>query len=729
MAGFYTKKHPFQFQKIVYLIFFFSNIINAQNSSYVNVFIGTDGTGHTFPGPSMPFGMVQPGPDNKDFGWNHTSGYQYRDSVLLGFSQTRFSGTGINEMGDILLLPINPKKESLKNTYYKNSEAGKTGYYTLTKKDDVKVELTCSERVAYHKYTFPNKEADVLVNLQHGLRFIFDENNLSGLVVDSEVQIENNTTISGYCSTSNWVNRRYYFVITFNKPFTNSAQVNKAINDKAPKYLLSFDLVQNKTLEVKIALSSVSVEGAKQNMQTEIPNWNFGEVVITNRNTWDNYLSRIEIEAPQKQKEIFYTSMYHLLLQPSNIADVDGKYRGVDDKIGNAPNNEYYSTLSIWDIYRGAFPLLQIIAPEKINGIINSMLLHQKAKGFLPIWTAWGQDNYCMIGNHAIPMILSAYQNGFDGFDSNEALNAMVTSSTVSHINSDWEIYNQFGYYPFDEIDNESVSRTLESGYDDWCVAEMAKKLGNNLIAETFYKRARYYQNIFDQETSFFRGKDTNGKWRSPFNPLQATSPLNNPGDYTEANAWQYFWTPTQYDLNGVIQLLGGEKAFTEKLNTFFTTESVNANKFLGQEAMIGQYAHGNEPSHHIIYLYAFTNEPKTGQKYIHKVINEFHNNTPDGMIGNDDCGQMSAWYILSTLGFYPVNPASGEFVLGSPQVKTAVIKLAGDKTFTITAKNFSETSIFNDNKLLNNKQLNQPVIYYQDIIQGGNLIFEMTTY
>ncbi|MBK7442636.1 MAG: GH92 family glycosyl hydrolase [Chitinophagales bacterium] len=726
MARFYFKKHTFHLRKIVYLIFFFSNIIYAQNSSYVNVFIGTDGTGHTFPGPSMPFGMVQPGPDNKDFGWNHTSGYQYRDTVLLGFSQTRFSGTGINEMGDILLLPINPKKENLKNTYYKNSEAGKIGYYTLTKKDDVKVELTCSERVTYHKYTFPEKEANVLVNLQHGLRFVFDENSASGLVIDSDVKIENNTTISGYCSTSNWVNRKYYFVITFNTPFKNSALLDNKSNEKAPKYLLDFVLSQNKTLEVKIALSSVSVEGAKHNMQNEIPNWNFAEIVTANRNTWDNYLSRIEIDAPQKQKEIFYTSMYHLLLQPSNIADTDGKYRGVDDKIGLAPNNEYYSTLSIWDIYRGAFPLLQIIAPEKINGIINSMLLHQKAKGFLPIWTAWGQDNYCMIGNHAIPMILSAYQNGFNGFDPKEALNAMVATSTISHINSDWETYNQYGYYPFDKIENEAVSRTLESGYDDWCVAEMAKKLGNNQMADTFYKRARYYQNIYDTQTTFFRGKDTNGKWRSPFNPLEATSPLNNPGDYTEANAWQYFWTPTQYDLNGVIQLLDGEKAFTNKLNAFFTTESGNSNKFLGQEAMIGQYAHGNEPGHHIIYLYAFTNEPKTGQRYIHKVINEFHNNTPDGMIGNDDCGQMSAWYILSTLGFYPINPASGEFVLGSPQVKSATIKLASGKKFIIQANNFSETSIFTDKTILNNKTLEQPLIFYQDIMQGGYLTFEM---
>lgn len=713
--------------KILSLLLCLTNLTFAQNATFVNVFIGTDGTGHTFPGPSMPFGMVQPGPDNKDYGWNHTSGYQYKDTLLLGFSQTRFSGTGISEMGDVLLLPINPKKEKLKNSYFKNTEIGKVGYYALTKKDEVKVELTCSERVAFHQYTFPEIEAQVLVDLQHGLRFIFDENNPKGLVIDSDVKIENNTTISGYCATQNWVNRKYFFTLTFDQPFAKITQLEKKETEKAPKYLLDFSLIKNKKLKVKIALSSVSVEGAKQNLKTEIPHWDFEKVYQTNLKSWEHYLSKISIEAPKKQKEIFYTSLYHLFMQPSNIADVDGKYRGVDDKIATAPNKEYYSTLSIWDIYRGAFPLLQILAPEKIDGIVQTMLIHHKAKGFLPIWTAWGQDNYCMIGNHAIPMILSAYQNGFSGFDANDALKAMVETSTIAHINSDWELYNQFGYYPFDKLDNEAVSRTLESGYDDWCVAEMAKKIGNKEIEKTFTKRANYYRNIYDEETSFFRGKDSKGNWRTPFNPLIATSPMNNPGDYTEANAWQYFWTPSQYDIDGVTELLGGKNNFTKKLNEFFNTEAINTNKFLGQEAMIGQYAHGNEPSHHIIYLYAYSNEPKKGHYYIHRVINEFNNNTPDGMIGNDDCGQMSAWYILSTLGFYPVNPANGAFVLGSPQVKKATIHLANNKKITVQAKNFSDKAIYNDNRFLNGNKIINPFVSYQEIMNGGNLTFNMS--
>ncbi len=714
-----------EIKKILYCVVFLLTIlsINAQNNAkFVNTFIGTDGTGHTFPGPSMPFGMVQPGPDNSIEGWNHTSGYQYKDTLLLGFSQMRFSGTGIGEMGNILLLPFSQNKIKYKNSYHKYSENASVGYYTLTKKDEIKVELTCSERVAFHKYTYPNKQAQLLLDFQHGIQFLNDS-----LVLENDIKIENNTTISGYCKTKGWVTKKYFFTIHFETPFSEIQELPKGKKQNAPIFKIDFDLADNKVLQTKIALSTVSIEGAQLNLNSEIPHWSFEKVKLNAEKVWNEYLNRIDIEAPQKQKEIFYTSLYHLLLQPSNIADVDGNYRGPNDAINNAPNKEYYSTLSIWDIYRGAFPLLQIIVPEKIDGIINTLLLHHKAVGFLPIWTAWGQDNYCMIGNHAIPIILSAYTNGFDGFDKNEALKAMIETSTKSHINSDWELYNQYGYYPFDKLDNEAVSRTLESGYDDWCVAQMAEYLNDKINLVSFQKRARFYKNLFDTNTNLFRGKDTIGNWRTPFDPLTATSPMNNPGDYTEANAWQYFWTPAQYDIKGMKNLLGGTSAFTKKLNDFFTIESVNPNKFLGQEAMIGQYAHGNEPSHHIVYLYAFSDTPKVGQKYIHKIINEFHDNTPDGMIGNDDCGQMSAWYILSSLGFYPVNPANGEFVLGVPQVKNATIHLNNNKKFTISTSNFSEDNSYSNIQKLNNIELSKPIINYSDIINGGTLNFQMT--
>ncbi len=706
----------------VFLLFVILDVGAQNNAQFVNTFIGTDGTGHTFPGPSMPFGMVQPGPDNNVEGWTHTSGYQYKDSVLLGFSQMRFSGTGIGEMGNILLLPYHAKKEKYKNRYVKESEKAGVGYYTLKKKDGVKVELTCSERVAFHRYTYPEKNGKLLLDFQHGIQFLNDS-----LVLESAIKIINKTTISGYCKTKAWVTKKYFFTIHFETPYTFIKELPKEKRQNAPKYILDFVFPKNQTLQVKIALSTVSMEGAALNLQAEIPHWNFELVKQNAENVWNRYLSRIDIEADNKQKEIFYTSLYHLLLQPSNIADVDGKYRGADDQIGISPTNEYYSTLSIWDVYRAAFPLLQIICPEKINGIINAMLLHHKAAGFLPIWTAWGQDNYCMIGNHAIPMILSASNNGFNGFDKKEALQAMIETSTKSHINSDWELYNKYGYYPLDKLDNEAVSRTLESGYDDWCVAQMAYKMNDTLNANIFKKRANYYKHLFDAESQLFRGKDSKGNWRNPFDALTATSPMNNPGDYTEANAWQYFWTPAQYDVEGLKKLLGGTKAFTQKLDDFFSIQSVNPNKFLGQEAMIGQYAHGNEPSHHITYLYAYSDQPKKAQQIIHQIIQEFHKNTPDGMIGNDDCGQMSAWYILSTLGFYPVNPANGEFVLGAPQVKKAVIHVSNNKSFSIEAKDFSSENRYQENPQLNAVPLSRPHIFYHEIIQGGILQFQMT--
>jgi len=712
-------------RKIILLALFaviFVNLGAQDNSKFVNVFIGTDGTGHTFPGPSMPFGMVQPGPDNQAEDWNHTSGYQFRDTVLSGFSQTRLSGTGISELGDILLMPFAQKQpEILSFLYFKDSEKASPGYYTLTKKDRVKVELTCSERVAFHRYTYPDDDARLLVDLQHGLRFLTDS-----LILDSEVKIEDNQTISGCCHTKNWVERRYFFVLKTSRPFIKTELLPRGKKENAPKYILSFKLGKTNNLLVKIALSTADVAGAKLNLQTEIPGWDFDLAREKARKTWDRYLGRIEIEADLRTKEIFYTSLYHFLLQPSNIADVNGKYRGADDKTAIAPGKEYYSTLSIWDIYRAAFPLLEIIAPEKINGIVNTMLLHHKTAGFLPIWSAWGKDNYCMIGNHSIPMILSAYNNGFKGFDPREALKAMLETSTKSHINSDWEIYNKYGYYPFDKIDNEAVSRTLESGYDDWCVAVMAEKLGEKSTAEDFYKRAGYYKALFDKDSRLFRGKDTRGKWRTPFDPLKATSPMNNPGDYTEANAWQYFWTPAQYDIKGITDLLGGKEAFTKQLDDFFTIEATNPDKFLGQEAMVGQYAHGNEPGHHIIYLYSFSDSPKTGQKYIHRVVREFHNNTPDGMIGNEDCGQMSAWYILSSLGFYPVNPASGEFVPGAPQLAKAEINVPGGKKFIIEAMGISADNIFADTVELDGKVLSSTVITYARIMKGGRLVFKM---
>ncbi len=681
-------------------------------TQYVNPFIGTEGTGHTFPGPCMPFGMVQPGPDNADKGWDYTSGYQYKDSIILGFSQTRANGTGINEFGDVLLQPFTTdKKENFGETYLKETEKASPGYYTVTLSNNVKVELTCTERVAFHQYTYPSSAANLLVDLQHGLRFLTDS-----LVLESDVKMEDNQTISGYCHTKNWVEKKYFFTIQFNMPFASSVVLDRKAKEAAPRYVLSFDL-KDKILQTKIALSTVSVHGAKNNLQKELPGWDFNAVVANAKKDWNNYLSRIEIETEQKQKEIFYSCLYRLFIQPSNIADVDGKYRGADDSIRTAKTGDYYSTLSLWDTYRAAHPLYTLIAPERVNGFIHSIIEHSKAAGFLPIWSAWGKDNYCMIGNHAIPVIADAYMKGFTGFDAEEALEQMIKSTTENHINSNWTLLNKYGYYPFDSLDNEAVSRTLEHGVDDYCIALMADKMGKKEIAATYYKRAKYYKNLYDSSTKQMRGKDSKGNWRSPFNPLVATSPMNNPGDYTEANAWQYFWTPAQYDVEGMMQLLGGKKAFTSQLDSFFTVKALNPNKHLGQEAMIGQYAHGNEPSHHIAYLYAYTDKPDRGKEIITQICKEFYNNTATGMIGNDDCGQMSAWYIFSMLGFYPANPASGEYVIGQPQIKSATVCLKDGKMLQI--KNNKSKSI-----LLNGKPMDGFTISHKQISAGGALNF-----
>ena len=700
---------------MVVCFFSFKEEKQVDYTQYVSTFIGTDGTGHSFPGPCLPFGMVQPGPDNVNQGWDYTSGYQYKDSMIAGFSQTRANGTGISEFGDILLQPFTvDKKDNFGSSYLKETEKASPGYYAVTLKNKVHVALTCTERVAYHQYTYPTNTGYLLVDLQHGLRFITDS-----LVLESNVQIEGNNTISGYCHTKNWVNRKYFFTIVFNQPFSQANLLERKAKEAAPRYVLQFDL-NNQILETKIALSTVSVAGAIQNLNKELPNWDFTKTVNKGKQIWNSYLNRIVIDADNTQKTIFYSCLYRLFIQPSNIADVDGKYRGADDSIRIAKNGEYYSTLSLWDTYRAANPLYTLIAPERVNGIVNTLIEHSKAAGFLPIWTAWGQDNYCMIGNHAIPVIVDAYMKGFKGFDANTAMDQMIQSTTVNHINSNWSLLEKYGYYPFDSLDNEAVSRTLEHGVDDYCIALMAEKMGKKALAKKYYHRASFYKNLFDTSTKQMRGKDSKGQWRNPFNPLMATSPMNNPGDYTEANAWQYFWTPAQYDVKGVTQLLQGKKGLTEQLDSFFSIKSLDPNKHLGQEAMIGQYAHGNEPSHHIAYLYAFSEKPLKGKDLIQQIYQQFYAASPSGMIGNDDCGQMSAWYIFATLGFYPVNPVMGDFVLGMPQVANALVRLGNQKTLHITNQ-------LNHNQGLTkfNEKAIHTSINYHDLKKGGNLVFQ----
>ncbi|RSK47527.1 GH92 family glycosyl hydrolase [Hymenobacter rigui] len=683
---------------------------------FVNPFIGTDGTGHTFPGPCRPFGLVQPGPDNVDQGWDYTSGYQYRAPRILGFSQTRASGTGISELGDVLLQPVTSDTAThFGQSYAKSTERASPGYYAVTLGNRVRVELASTERVALHRYTYPTAQARLLVDLQHGLRFFTDS-----LVLESAVRVENQRTISGYCHTKNWVERKYFFVISFNQPFTEATPLPRRPRDNAPRYLLRFALPDS-TLLTKVALSTVSVAGARRNLQAELPGWDFAAVVAQSRQSWNQYLSRIEVTGSRSEKEVFYSCLYRLFIQPSNVVDVDGRYRGPDDSVRVAPHKAYYSTLSLWDTYRGVHPLYTLIAPERVDGFASSMLAHGRAAGFLPIWTIWGQENYCMIGNHALPVLADAYAKGFRGFSGREALRQMVQSTTENHLNSNWPLLNRYGYYPTDSLPNEAVSRTLEHGVDDYCVAQLAGQLGQPAVAATYARRAGYYRNLFDPATRLLRGRDSRGRWRTPFRPLEATSPMNNPGDYTEANAWQYFWTPAQYDVAGLTRLLGGRGAFTAQLDSFFSIRATGANKHLGQEALIGQYAHGNEPDQHVPYLYAYSDTPARGPALVARICREFYRNTPDGLTGNDDCGQMSAWYIFAVLGFYPVNPAAGDYVLGRPLVSRAVVHVGGGKTLTITRNNADHTGRIS----LNDTVLTTPTVPHQALVRGGaRLVF-----
>jgi predicted alpha-1,2-mannosidase len=709
----------------------------AQQTDYtkfVNPFIGTKDTGHTFPGATAPFSLVQPSPDTGDNGWAYTGGYQYADKEILGFSNTHLSGVGVPDLGDILLQPFTgePIRSNFKSSYDKSTEKATAGFYSVYLKDfDVKVDLTASERVAFHRYTFDSdKPQHILADFQHGMVWA----DVRKRVLASDIKIEDTQTISGYCEVENWVKRKYFFVLKFDKPFAKSEKLPAREFEKAPRYVLSFNGKRGNQIQVKVAISTVSIEGAKKNLQTEIPHWNFAKVEAETKAKWNKLLSRIRIETDQTRKEIFYTSLYHAFIQPSNIADVDGNYRGADDKIHKAIGGEYYSTFSLWDTFRATHQLYTIAVPERVNGFVNSMIAQSDATGFLPMWTLWGKETNTMIGNPAIPVITDAYAKGFRGFDAEKAFAAMKRTSNISQKFFDWNLYLNYRYLPFDKVEGheaQTVSRTLEAGVSDGAVAEMAKMLGKKDDEKEFLRRSKFYENLFDPETKLMRGKDSNGNWRTPFDPLAPTSPLRNPGDYTEANAWQYSFA-SQHDVFGLINLHGGKANFAKKLDKFFTGksgvgETEESLKFLGQEGLIGQYSHGNEPSHHIAYLYKFTDKGYKTDELIREITTRFYSTKPDGITGNDDCGQMSAWYVLSSIGLYPVNPSNGEYVLGAPQVSSAKILIGTGKLFEIEAENLSETNKYVKEIYLNGKKFEKMSITHAEIVKGGKLTFGMT--
>ncbi|OQW70401.1 MAG: hypothetical protein BVN33_17165 [Proteobacteria bacterium ST_bin13] len=673
-------------------------------TGFVDPFIGTDGTGHCFPGPSRPFGMVQPGPDNAGSGWDFTSGYQYRAPKIMGFSQTRASGTGIPELGDILLQPVLDPRDDVASRYDKASEVARPGYYAVTLADNgAKVELTCGLRTALHRYRFARGgRVWVLVDTEHRLRFLTKE------PVDAASVRTTATGAEGSITATNWTKRTIAFALEFDHPV---AEVRPLPSTKAPRYLLGFDLGEHAVLQAKVAVSTTDVAGARANL-AELPGWDFDAVARAADTEWEKLLGRIRIDADARTKRIFYTALYHLFLQPSIISDADGRYRGPTGQIAKARGQHYYSTLSLWDTFRAAHPLYTLLIPERVNDFVLTLLDHAKAAGTLPLWPIWGGETNTMIGDPALPVIADAWAKGFRGFDGQEALAAMRATSTTDHAQSDWSLFDRYGYYPTDKLSNEAVSRTLEAGIGDAATAKMAAMLGDTESAKRFGARANGYRALIDPETKLARGKDSKGAWRTPFDPLTATSPLNNPGDYTEANAWQYSWTPALHDVDGLVAAMGGRAAFTNMLDTFFSLPGEES-KFLGQEALIGQYAHGNEPSHHIAWLYAWSDRPERGPELVREIATRFYKDTPDGIVGNDDCGQMSAWYIFATLGFYPVNPTSGDFVLGQPLVAHATVSLPKGKTLAIAQGK--------GGSVINGEPLTR-TIAYRALMRGGVL-------
>nr|MBP7105479.1 GH92 family glycosyl hydrolase [Fermentimonas sp.] len=666
-----------------------SDVMNGDEdlTKYVNPFIGTAFTGHTFPGATYPLGFMQPGPETGNFSWDYCSGYFYDDEKINGFSQNRLNGTGIVDFGDLLLQPFSgEKREDLSSTFNKSTEVATPGYYSVVLTDnDVKVEVTTAPHVAFHRYTFnADKTSGLLADFQSGL--VWSKDRISTHVLENVVNFESDYIITGYTRRREWTERTYYFVIEFDKPIVSKELLEQRDpREKAPRYILNFDLGNDSVLNTKVAMSTTGIEGAKSNLAAEGKGRSFDDVYKDAKKEWNRYLSKVSIEGTDEDKTNFYTALYHLYIQPNNIADVDGKYVGPNGKISQSPTGKFYSTLSQWDTFRAAFPMYTILSPEIINDLVNNMLEFSEQKGHLPIWALMGQETFTMIGNHSIPMVVDAYLKGFEGFDAERAYSEIKKSLTEGkHKNAGWEEYDKYGYYPYDLFKVESVSRTLESGFDDYCAAIMAKKLGKTEDYEFFMNRSGYYKNHYDNETKSMRPKDSKGEWLTPFDPYRlAHADSNIGGHYTEGNALQYTWHVLQ-DIPGLIELLGGKEEAGKVLDFLFTTEQESTGTLSDVTGLIGQYAHGNEPSHHIAYIYMYLDRPEDTQRLIRQICNDFYQNKPDGLIGNDDCGQMSAWYMFSAMGFYPVNPVSGELVFGAPQLPKTTLNLDNGKTFTI---------------------------------------------
>jgi predicted alpha-1,2-mannosidase len=719
---------------IVPIILSYNSRIKAQDyTKHVDPFIGTGYHGHVFLGANVPFGAVQVGPTNFVRGWDWCSGYHYSDSIVTGFSQTHLSGTGIGDLGDVLITPYtgaiktSPGNEKQPDAgyaskYSHNEEIAKPGYYSvLLKTWNIRVELTATERVGFHRYTFPaSDEAQIAINLERGIGWDGP--------TETFIQKIDSVTFTGYRFSTGWAkDQRMWFAIKISKPAGKFALFNNeqlsgstSLSGKEVTGVLSFSTQKNESIMLKIGISPVSEKNALSNVESEIPGWDFDKVVANAGKSWNSELSKVKVSGKNIHDLCtFYTALYHSFFAPVLFDDANGDYRGADKQVCNSKGFNNYSVFSLWDTYRAEHPLFTLVQPGRVCDMVNSMLQIYKQQGKLPVWHLMGNETDCMVGYSAIPVIADAIFKGFD-IDAGLALEAMKASSMRDDYGVNY--LKERGYIPADK-EKESVSKAMEYAISDWCIAQVAKKTGKIDDFNYYIKRSQSYKEYFDPLTGFMRPKLDNGKFREPFSPFKS---VHEWGDYTEGNAWQYTWL-VPHNVEGLIGLFGNENAFSTKLDSLFIVKGdMGENASPDISGLIGQYAHGNEPSHHIVYLYAYAGQQwKTSEK-VRFILQNMYSDKTDGLCGNEDCGQMSAWYILSSIGFYQVNPANGCFVFGSPLFDEVIIALPGNKNFTIQAKNNSPENKYIQAIKWNGKEYPYSFITYPEIRKGGTLEMEM---
>lgn len=697
----------------------------------VNPFIGTDFTGNTYPGAQAPFGMVQLSPDNGLGGWDRISGYFYPDSTIAGFSHTHLSGTGAGDLYDVFFMPVTlPYKEAkgelgIHSKFSHNDEEASAGYYRVKLQDyNIDVELTATPRCGVQRYTFPKAESMVILNLKKAMNWDF--------TMDTKIEVVDSCNIRGYRFSEGWARgQKLYFATRFSRPFKSMELDNAEIKLKGEKVGTSniarfmFDTEEGDQLTIVTALSGVSIEGAVKNLNAEAPHNDFDQYLAEAKADWNKQLQRIDVQGGNADDRVnFYTALYHSMIAPTIYSDVDGKYYGPDDQVHQADGWINYSTFSLWDTFRAAHPLFTYTEPERVNDMVKSFIAFYEQNGRLPVWNFWGSETDMMIGYHAVPVIVDAYLKGIGDFDAEKALEACVATANIDEYRGIGS-YKEKGYIPYNVTDkynteNWSLSRTLEYAFDDFCIAEMAQKMGKTALANEFYKRSENYRNVFNPATGFMQPIDDKGVFQPNFNPDEYTAHI------CESNAWHYFWS-VQHDIKGLISLTGGQDKFAAKLDSMFTyIPAGNEELPIFSTGMIGQYAHGNEPSHHVIYLYNKVRQPWKAQKYAAQVMHELYFNAPAGLCGNEDCGQMSAWFVFSAMGFYPVNPVSGEYEIGTPLFPEMRLNLDNGKTFTVLAPNVSRENIYIQSIKVNGQPYDKSYITHQQIMDGSTIEFVM---